>query len=191
MPKVVDHAERRKELIEASWDVISDIGIDGLTLRNVARAAGCTTGRISHYFSNREELLSSALRMAHKNAALRMMKIANGKLNAKERLILVSYEGLPLDKRRLREWKVWIVFWAAVASSQSLAQENADRYTDWQALVSRLLTESGVPGKRLESRLFELMSIIDGLGIRMTLTPTPKNRDIARKLIRDWVGQLD
>ena len=191
MPKVVDHAERRKELIEASWDVISDIGIDGLTLHNVARAAGCTTGRISHYFSNREELLSSALRMAHKNAALRMMKIANGKLNAKERLILVSYEGLPLDKRRLREWKVWIVFWAAVASSQSLAQENADRYTDWQALVSRLLTESGVPGKRLESRLFELMSIIDGLGIRMTLTPTPKNRDIARKLIRDWVGQLD
>ncbi|MFP6805828.1 MAG: TetR family transcriptional regulator C-terminal domain-containing protein [Pseudomonadales bacterium] len=191
MPKVVDHAERRKELIEASWDVISDIGIAGLTLRNVARAAGCTTGRISHYFSNREELLSSALRMAHKNAALRMMKIANGKLNAKERLILVSYEGLPLDKRRLREWKVWIVFWAAVASSQSLAQENADRYTDWQALVSRLLTESGVPGKRLESRLFELMSIIDGLGIRMTLTPTPKNRDIARKLIRDWVGQLD
>ena len=191
MPKIVDHSERRKELIEASWDVIAENGIAGLTLRNVAKSASCTTGRISHYFSSREELLSSALRMAHKNAALRMMKIADGDLDAKERLILVSYEGLPLDKRRLREWKVWIVFWAAVPSNQNLEKENTDRYTDWQNLVSRLLNESGVSNEQLESRLYELMSIIDGLGVRLTLTPTTKNREIARKLIKEWIGHLE
>ena len=191
MPKIVDHAERRKELIEASWDVIAEDGIDGLTMRRVAKAAGCTTGRISHYFSGREELLSSALRLAHKNAAVRMMKIANGELDSKQRLIQVCYEGLPLDKRRLREWKVWIVFWAAAASSQNLAEENAARYTDWQDLIARLLAESGVSRQHLQSRLYELMSIVDGLGIRLTLTATSKNRDLARNLIAEWVARLE
>ncbi len=191
MPKIVDHSERRRELIEASWEVIANQGIEGITLRNVAKAAGCTTGRISHYFSGREQLLSSALRQAHKNAAVRMMKIANGKLDAKQRLIRVSYEGLPLDKSRLREWKVWIVFWAAAASSQNLAAENAARYKDWQDLIARLLTECGTASQHLDSRLYELMSIVDGLGIRLTLTPSPKNRELARKTIADWVGRLD
>ena len=190
MPKIVDHSERRQELIAASWDVIAQDGIDGLTMRRVAKAAGCTTGRISHYFSGREELLSSALRSAHKNAAVRMMKIANSDLDPKQRLIRVSYEGLPLDKRRLREWKVWIVFWAAAASSQNLAAENTARYKDWQDLIERLLAESGISGRRLESRLHELMSIVDGLGIRLTLTPTAGNRKLARNLIAEWVARL-
>ena len=76
MPKQVDHALRRRQLVEASWDVIAAEGIEGVTLRKVAQAADCTTGRIAHYFSGREELVRSALRAAHKDAARRMMRIA-------------------------------------------------------------------------------------------------------------------
>ena len=46
MPKQVDHAARRRELVEASWEVIASEGIEGTTLRKVAAAADCTTGRI-------------------------------------------------------------------------------------------------------------------------------------------------
>ncbi|HIG41429.1 MAG TPA: hypothetical protein EYQ14_12955 [Gammaproteobacteria bacterium] len=87
--------------------------------------------------------------------------------------------------------KVWIVFWAAAASSQNLAVENAARYKDWQDLIARLLTECGTSSQHLDGRLYELMSIIDGLGVRLTLTPSPKNRELARKTIADWVGRLD
>ena len=190
MPRVVDHAERRKELIEAIWDVISTDGIEGVTLRNVALRAGCTTGRISHYFSSREELLSSALKLAHQEAALRMMSIAKSDLDAKARLTEVIYEGLPLDKRRLKEWKVWIVFWAAAASSQNLAGVNASRYMEWQGLLTRLLKDNGVSKQDLESQCNELLSIIDGIGIRVTLSPSPKNRELARDLISRWVACL-
>jgi TetR/AcrR family transcriptional repressor of bet genes len=189
MPKVVDHAERRRELISASWDVIAERGIQGVTLRNVALAAGCTTGRISHYFSGRDELLSSALRSAHKDASRRMMKIAGSGLAAKDRLQQVAFEGLPLDKGRLREWKVWIVFWAAAASSRNLADENATRYREWRNLLSELVHEAS--GKRGDDTLVdELMSIIDGIGIRITLNPGQKNRNLARELIAGWVSRL-
>lgn len=189
MPKVVDHAERRKELISASWDVIAERGIEGVTLRNVATAAGCTTGRISHYFTGREELLTSALRAAHKDASRRMMKIADSGLAARDRLQQVAFEGLPLDKRRLREWKVWIVFWAAAASSQNLSEENSTRYREWRNLLNDLIREaSDKPGD--DTLVDELMSIIDGIGIRITLNPSQKNRNLARELIAGWVSRL-
>ena len=190
MPKVVDHEERRKELIDAIWNVIARDGIEGVTLRNVAMAAGCTTGRISHYFSGREDLLSSALKLAHHEAALRMMSIARSKHDAKKRLTEVVYEGLPLDKRRLKEWKVWIVFWAAAASSSTLASVNSSRYQEWQGLLTRLLKDNGVLEHNLETQCNELLSIIDGIGIRVTLNPSPKNRAMARDLISGWVARL-
>jgi TetR/AcrR family transcriptional repressor of bet genes len=191
MPKQVDHALRRRQLVEASWDVIAAEGIEGVTLRKVAQAADCTTGRIAHYFSGREELVRSALRAAHKDAARRMMRIARSSAEAQDRLRRVAFEGLPLDAARLREWKVWLVFWASAASNAVLAEENVRRYADWQGLLTSLLTEIGTDADtpaQAEPQALELASLIDGLGIRTTLSPTPANRRLARDAVNRWIA---
>ena len=191
MPKIVDHAERRRELVEASWNVIANDGIENLTMRRVASAAGCTTGRISHYFSNREELLSSALNAAHDEAERRMIAIAKSALPAKERLRLVAYEGLPLDAARLREWRVWIVFWAAAASSTSLSAQNKARYRGWRKLLLRLFADIGPLRKSdPETRVDELLALIDGLGLRVALDSSASHRKLARTTIDEYVARL-
>ncbi len=191
MPKQVDHALRRRQLVEASWDVIAAEGIEGVTLRKVAQAADCTTGRIAHYFSGREELVRSALRAAHKDAARRMMRIARSDTQAQDRLRRVAFEGLPLDAARLREWKVWLVFWASATSNAVLAEENVRRYADWQGLLESLLAEIGTDADtpaQIERQALELASLIDGLGIRTTLAPTPANRRLARDAVNRWIA---
>ena len=191
MPKIVDHAERRRELVEASWNVIANDGIESLTLRRVASAAGCTTGRISHYFSNREELLSSALSAAHDEAELRMVAIAKSALPARERLKRVAYEGLPLDAIRLREWKVWIVFWAAAISSNSLSDHHKARYRGWRNLLLKLFKDIESMSKiDPEARVDELLALIDGLGIRIALDTSVPARKLAKKTIDDFVARL-
>ena len=191
MPKVVDHAERRRELVEASWNVIANDGIESLTMRRVASAAGCTTGRISHYFSNREELLSSALSAAYNDAEHRMITIAESTLPVRERLKRVAYEGLPLDAVRLREWKVWIVFWAAATSSSSLSDHNKARYRAWRNLLLRLFSDIDSLSKReSETHVDELLALIDGLGIRVALDSSASLRKLARKTIDEYVERL-
>ena len=191
MPKVVDHAERRRELVEAIWDVIANEGIEGLTMRRVASAAGCTTGRISHYFSGREELLSSALSAAHDEAEIRMITIAKSDLPARERLKLVAYEGLPLDAARLREWKVWIVFWASAASNSSLSDQNRARYREWRNLLLRLFADIESQAKSdSPARVDELLALIDGLGIRLALDTSASLRKRTRKTIDEYVARL-
>jgi len=191
MPKQVDHALRRRQLVEASWDVIAAEGIEGVTLRKVAQAADCTTGRIAHYFSGREELVRSALRAAHKDAARRMMRIARSGAEAQDRLRRVAFEGLPLDAARLREWKVWLVFWASATSNAALAEENVRRYADWQGLLESLLAEIGTDADtpaQAEPQALALASLIDGLGIRTALAPTAANRRLARDAVDRWIA---
>lgn len=186
MPKLVDHKQRRRELVDASWDVIVDSGIEGLTLRNVARAAHCSTGRISHYFANREALLSAALVTVHRSAAARMNAIANSEQPARDQLRQIALEALPLDDHRLREWKVWIVFWAAAAKDEDLAALNRQRYAEWQGLIRRLTAELS-PTEANDFKADELISLIDGLGLRITLNPDRANRHMAVSMIDRWL----
>jgi TetR/AcrR family transcriptional regulator, transcriptional repressor of bet genes len=63
MPKLVDHAQRRREIAEAVWGVIAVRGIEGVTLRAVAVEAGISVGRIQHYYPSREELVRDSCRV--------------------------------------------------------------------------------------------------------------------------------
>lgn len=190
MPKQVDHAVRRRELVEASWDVISREGIEALTLRKVAAAADCTTGRIAHYFTGREELLLAALSTAYAAAEARMIRVEKSARSAEERLRGVIHEALPLNAERLKEWRVWLVFWAAAAANDNLAQENTRRYAAWQQMLARLITECAGPANA-QNLAFGLVAMIDGIGIRTSLTPDAHNRKLARAAIDRWIADLD
>ena len=114
MPRIVDHEARRTEIIEASWQVIAAEGLPGPSMRKIADAADCTTGRLTHYFENREEIVLAALRAVYDATALRLAKVRRP-LPPRERLVAYLEETLPLDRERLLEWQVWIAFWSAAS----------------------------------------------------------------------------
>jgi TetR/AcrR family transcriptional repressor of bet genes len=62
MPKIVDHAQRRTEIVHALWQVIYLRGIDAVSFRSVAEAAGISIGRVQHYFPSRRELVLEGCR---------------------------------------------------------------------------------------------------------------------------------
>lgn len=54
-----DHAARRAELLKAAASVIAQEGYANASLRKVAQRAGCTTGAVTYYFANKEELVAA------------------------------------------------------------------------------------------------------------------------------------
>src|SRR5207248_8313763 len=60
MPKKVDHKERREAFLAAAYRTIKKKGIDGVTIRAVAREAGFTTGALVHYVDSKDKLLVQA-----------------------------------------------------------------------------------------------------------------------------------
>lgn len=166
MPKVVDADEKRAALVAASRSLIAAGGVGAATLRRVATEAGCTTGAVTHWFSDRQALLMDALGSAHQAAAVRMLTRAAGAADDRERLRRVVDESLPLDETRLQEWRVWLAFWAEALGNPALAAENARRTAEWRALLVAVLAPL-VPDA--ESEASRWMAMIDGLGLRVVL----------------------
>lgn len=172
MPKVVDHDQRRRELVAATWTVIADEGIDAATIRRIADAAGCTTGRITHYFDSKDDILVAALRAVHVAAAARMATAIDAAGNDPRAVLRsVLLEALPLDANRRIEWQVWLAFWGRASGDQALRDEQAVRYAEWRALVGSLIANDTSEMATRRARVDLVTSAVDGLGLQAVLEP--------------------
>ncbi len=57
MPKIVDHDEYRKEMIAKCFSIFTRKGYSGVTMREIAREIGVSTGTLYHYFPTKESML--------------------------------------------------------------------------------------------------------------------------------------
>ena len=183
MPKVVDHAQRRRELVAATWAVVAAEGIEAATVRRIAEEAGCTTGRITHYFADKEEVLVAALRQVHRAAGKRMLA-AIGERSGLAALRAVLAEALPLDEERILEWRVWLAFWGSAATSTSLQAEQHERYREWRGLLKRVLATAQLSaGIDLDRLVDQIVALVDGFGIQGVLDPQhPQPEQLASRL---------
>jgi TetR/AcrR family transcriptional repressor of bet genes len=167
VPKAVDRTEKRAEFVAASWNVIASEGLRAATLRRVASEAGCTTGSLTHYFPDRRSLLIDSLRSAHFQAGARMQEAAKQAPTDFERLEAVLLEALPLDAPRMREWRVWLAFWAEAMNDAELAKENTRRYAEWRSMLSDVVSPLVADSTEVERELDHLIALIDGLGLHL------------------------
>ncbi|MBI3786392.1 MAG: TetR family transcriptional regulator [Deltaproteobacteria bacterium] len=184
MPKIVDHDERREEVAGAVWRTIARRGIEGATVREIAAAAACSTGVVSHYFRDKDELLVFALRLAHQRAAQRMAAPVAHQPPVKA-LRSVILEALPLDEERRIEWRIWISFWGHAVGHARLLAEHHKRNREWHHLVLSLLRAAQrerqlVLRLPIDSSADALLALVDGIGVRATLEPEtlPPRRQI-------------
>ena len=177
MPKIVDHDQRRAELVAAAWEVIAEEGIEGTTLQRIAEVAGCTTGRITHYFDSKDDVLDTAFRRTYDNVEQRMLDglaVRQG-LDA---LRYVVYETLPLDPTRRLEWRVWLAFWSrAAANPEELQAVHEGRYQEWRTALRRLVSKAVAAGELsgaldVKIAVDVLVATIDGIGVQSVLEPT-------------------
>src|SRR3712207_1800224 len=111
MPRVVDPAERRADLAEAVWRVVRRHGLDGASVRAVAREAGLSMGSLRHYFGTQSELLIVAMRMVIERIELRVARLP-ARDDPRQAAQSVLLELLPLDDERRAENEVWLAFTA-------------------------------------------------------------------------------
>ena len=176
MPKIVDHDAQREEIAGAAARAIARAGLEGATMRAVAKEAGCSTGPLAHYFGDKSRILVHALRHTSRKTGDRMVRqLRRGRGIAALRSVLE--EALPLDGTRKAEWRVWLSFWGRAATHPDLAAEQARRYEEWRVLVQGGLESARVEGELasgldLEREAEAIVALVDGIGIQAMFEPS-------------------
>ena len=176
MPKVVDHEERREELAAAVWRLASRDGIEAVTVRKVAEEAGWSTGALVHYFSDKEELMLFAFRIAADRVGRRVEKSDERTAAPLERARAQLLEGLPLDRDRHDEMRVWFSFLGLALTRPALARAQRVAYRAWRDRIARRLREAQAAGEvRADAdcgkEAAALVALVDGVAIQATFEP--------------------
>lgn len=187
MPKIVNHDARRREIVLATWRVIASAGLAGTTIREIAREAGCSSGVLAHYFTDRQDILASAMVMAHRGVRAR----ADAHIEAEgaeglAALRLIMLESLPLDDQRVLEARIEACFWGeAVGNDHMMKLQNAEVDGFCQRVRDRLVEAERVgdlhPGVDIDGTVDELLTLMDGCSIQAVLNPgrMPADRQVA------------
>ena len=169
MPKVIDVEERRAELAEAAARLIARAGIGAATMREVAAEAGWTTGALTHYFTNKRELMLFTFRESL--ARRRTLRDARDESDPR-RAIVQSLEGaLPLDDDRRRHWMVNIAFCAEAAGDTELSTTQREAYRENRAHVARLLRAGGCATDAAAALAERLLTVANGIAVQALFDP--------------------
>jgi AcrR family transcriptional regulator len=175
MPKEVDHDERREELLEAVWRVIVRDGIEGTTIRGIAKETGWSTGVLSHYFVDKEEIIASALRLAYERIATRWDEKLAG-LTGIAALYELVLDNLPLDDERELETQLLMNYWSMMIRGHDLTARPRRRGPLLIDLLTRYVREGQEVGEirgdeAPEDIAERLLGLIDGFSLHALLTP--------------------
>ncbi|MCM3144855.1 TetR family transcriptional regulator C-terminal domain-containing protein [Brevibacillus sp. MER 51] len=193
MPKIIDHEKRREQIAEATWRVIVEQGMEGATVRGIAKEAGLSLGALRHYFATQDELLMYAMQLVKERAIARIAEIhANEELAPKEKITKIFLELLPTNREKMVEMEVWFAFTVYFRHKK----EGFDAQHDGiYAGVHKLLDSAdqlNLLRKELDKELEaeKLYAVIDGLALHAYLEPQRVDGERITKVLEHHLASL-
>ncbi|MGG4443711.1 TetR/AcrR family transcriptional regulator [Brevibacillus fortis] len=193
MPKIIDHEKRREQIAEATWRVIVEQGMEGATVRSIAKEAGLSLGALRHYFATQDELLMYAMQLVKERATARIAVIASKEEWApKERISKILLELLPTNQEKMVEMEVWFAFTVYFRHKK----EGFDAQHDGIYAAIRNLLDSADQLNLLRKELDKemeaekLYAVIDGLALHAFLEPQRVNGERIAKVLEHHLASL-
>ncbi|WP_232664478.1 TetR/AcrR family transcriptional regulator [Pseudonocardia sp. TRM90224] len=173
MPRTKDLAGQQERLSAATWSVLAERGVRGLTLRAVAERAGCTTGLVLHTFPDKQALLAHARELLHRRTAVRLdaIEVPGADPDAVLRAVLLSAASLDAGSRE--EASVWLSFIAEALSDAELARQHVGNNRSLLARVQRLVSacRPGWTPARCRQSAAALIALVEGMNTLAALDP--------------------
>lgn len=190
MPIRLDHEEQRLQIARASAEAIARFGIERVRLLDIARAAGCTTGRLAYYYSSKEELLVDTWRYT-RSLGLDLVRAAN-EATANDPFRLFDAL-LPLDGEGVMRWQVALAVADRALRDPGLAAERKLAHQQIVDVLHRALQDWAArldhdPVAEEDANL--LWIFIWGLGTQALCDPQSWPPDAMRSALRIWVNRL-
>ncbi|MFG0213316.1 TetR/AcrR family transcriptional regulator [Brevibacillus porteri] len=193
MPKIIDHEKRREQIAEATWRVIVEQGMEGATVRGIAKEAGLSLGALRHYFATQDELLMYAMQLVKERAIARIAEIhANEEWAPKEKITKIFLELLPTNQEKMIEMEVWFAFTVYFRHKK----EGFDAQHDGIYAGVRKLLDSADQLNLLRKELDKemeaekLYAVIDGLALHAYLEPQRVNGGWITKVLEHHLASL-
>ena len=191
MPKIVDHDERRLELVDATWRIIARMGIEGATMREIAMEAGFANGALKPYFPTKDTLLEFAFSHVFNRTNQRITHSTEGKAGLSA-LRAFCAEVLPLDEERVNEARIVIPFWQKAINDDTKAAIHQASMGEWHSTMLGYLADARAAGE-ISAAITDaaiadqLLNMMLGAQIAAALAPAGQDNSALAGQIEDYL----
>jgi AcrR family transcriptional regulator len=187
MPRLIDQEGRRREIAEATWRLIRRSGLDGVSVRTLAREAGLSTGSLRHVFPTQAELLTFAMETLGERLGRRLAALVPAATPFAGAAAVLE-QILPLDDERQLEAEVWFSFAARSRTDPDLGPAAGRVDAVLRALVREALAPLALAD--LELSVEETYALVDGLALHGVLWPGSPPPDTMRRVLHAHLAHL-
>ena len=173
MSRTADRSAQGEALSRAVWDVLAQQGLEKLTVRAVAAAAGCTTGLVMHRFPHRRALLLHARQLLHDTTRRRVEALEAAAASPGAALRAVLRQGMATDQETINGSIVWMGFLAAAVSDAELIGMHRRNNQSWRERVERLVAAAAPdwPADRVGAVALGLIAMTEGVAALAAADP--------------------
>lgn len=153
VPKRVDHDERRRSIADALLRLAAAEGLEAVSLRSVAGAAGVSMGAVQHYFRSKDEMLVHALQRHVERREQRIvarLTAAGRPPTVREFVRVCAQEVLPADELRRTEYLVGMAYFVRALRDPRMAALIAEGGPRLHAFFAEQLAKARDAGELAE-----------------------------------------
>jgi len=139
MPKIIDHDERRREIVAVARGIILKGGFEAATMRSIAAEAGFANGALKHYFPGKESIVAATFETILAEMAEGVRDVGETADSAYDALRVFLQATIPRTREQIAAGRVLLALWEYAVSNESLADLYRWHLTAWRAqLIERM-----------------------------------------------------
>jgi len=193
MPRVVDHQQRRADLALLTLEVIRTVGIENTTIREIARRGRLSMGKLTHYFTSKDELVAFAFRWLSEKSLAELDQLAATHGPGLPRLEVavdtMSKVGEPAGIG------LWLSLWDRAVRVSAFTNEHRAFYERWRGYVRTCLRDAVAlqqiaRGTSIDRAADLIVAAVDGLWIGGAFEPARFAPARRRSLLRLQIDAL-
>ena len=194
MPKIVDHDLQREKFAKAAMSLIARDGLEGVTMRTVAKEAGLSYGSLFHYFESKDDLLKHAIRHSTSLQTNRLNEYSSKHSGLKALEHLLCDDAIINESSR-DAWIVWLTFQYKVALQTSFAELHTELIDGWLTRIRQLLKDAQDAGEvsgelNVELEAKAVWAYSAGIGQMGLLHPKSLPAKLQKQLISNYLDKL-
>lgn len=164
MPKVVDYAKRRIEIVDALLELIAQEGMGAATSRALANHLGVSNGALWRYFKDKDDLLAATYQTVLDKSNRRVVEAIAGR-SGTDAVLAMMETFFPQTPELQDEAKVVLAFWGVAAMNTVQARHGNPEMVEWSDEFAILLNQAVVAGElRPETPTEALGNILMSVG---------------------------
>ena len=177
LSRLVDHAERRQQVIKIARKITLTDGLEAMTVRAIAKATGYSTAIVSYYFKDKAELLMQVFEEALAISEKRF----RADIDTGQSLLQCLSSLLPVDEELTDVWRTWFAFWSLTVSDMRFRAMQVERTEMLIATLRVLLDRDMIHVPDPDTSARRLFAAILGISVQAVHDPErwPSERQIS------------